>query len=260
MRPWLAPSGNTKCAVRAAQDAVVTGDSQTPLLREAAQHLTIRRYRSPNPREAILRVAGHAVAELSGLFGGGRGSSWLHRLQIVAAGGVSPAKRPGLAQIGTKNGTTVLAALGFTRAGHACPTPGYAWHVASNSEVVKAWVDACNQGDVDLALALCDPSIELVEATALPGAVTATGIDAVRRYLERFAAHWSEGEWLPEEIRESGDKVFMGARLRLRGRRSGIEVNREWIYVFTLRQGKLFSQEGFDDRADGLLAAGIKAA
>jgi len=30
--------------------------------------------------------------------------------------------------------------------------------------------------------------------------------------------------------------------------------------VFTLRQGKLFSQEGFDDRADGLLAAGIKAA
>ncbi len=131
--------------------------------------------------------------------------------------------------------------------------------MAGNLEVVKAWVDACNRGDVEAALGLCDSSIELVEATALPGAVTATGTDAVRRYLERFAAHWSEGEWLPEEFEESGDKVFMRASLKLRGRRSGIEVDREWIYVFTLRDGKLISQEGFDERADGLRAAGIQA-
>lgn len=132
--------------------------------------------------------------------------------------------------------------------------------MASNLEVVKAWVDACNRGDVDAALGLCDESIELVEATALPGAVTATGSDAVRRYLERFAAHWSEGEWLPEEFQESGDKVFMRARLKLRGRRSGIEVDREWFYVFTVREGKLVSQEGFDERADGLRAAGMPVA
>jgi ketosteroid isomerase-like protein len=131
--------------------------------------------------------------------------------------------------------------------------------VAGNLEAVKAWVDACNRGDVEAALGLCDSSIQLVEATALPGAVTATGTDAVRRYLERFAAHWSEGEWLPEEFEESGDKVFMRASLKLRGRRSGIEVDREWIYVFTLRDGKLISQEGFDQRADGLRAAGIEA-
>jgi ketosteroid isomerase-like protein len=132
--------------------------------------------------------------------------------------------------------------------------------VASNLEVVNAWVDACNRGDVDAALGLCDASIELVEATALPGAVTATGPDAVRRYLERFTAHWSEGEWLPEEFQESGDKVLMRARLQLRGRRSGIEVDREWFYVFTLREGKLVSQEGFDERADGLRAAGMPTA
>jgi ketosteroid isomerase-like protein len=100
----------------------------------------------------------------------------------------------------------------------------------------------------------------LVEAEALPGAVRATGIDAVRRYLERFSAHWSEAQWLPQEFFESGDKVFMRARLRLRGRRSGIEVDREWFYVFTLRHGKLIRQDGFDDRADGLRAAGIKTA
>jgi ketosteroid isomerase-like protein len=130
--------------------------------------------------------------------------------------------------------------------------------VASSLEVVKAWVDACNRGDADAALGLCDPSIELVEAKTLPGAVTAVGAEAVRRYLERFTAHWSEGEWLPEEFHESGEKVFMRARLRLRGRRSGIEVDREWNYVFTVRHGKLTSQEGFDERVDGLRAAGIE--
>ena len=123
--------------------------------------------------------------------------------------------------------------------------------------MVKAWVDACNQGDIDAALALCDPSMELIEATTLPGAVTARGAEAVRRYLERFAAHWSGGEWLPQEFAMSGDKVFVRARLRLRGRRSGIEVDREWIYVFTVRDGKLLSQEGFDERAEGLRAAGL---
>lgn len=132
--------------------------------------------------------------------------------------------------------------------------------MSTNLEVVKAWVDSCNKGDADAAVALCHPSMELVEAKALPGAVTATGVEAVRRYLERFSAHWSEVEWLPEEFLESGDKVFMRARLKLRGRRSGIEVDREWIYVFTVRQGRLSRQEGFDDRAEGLQAAGVGAA
>lgn len=131
--------------------------------------------------------------------------------------------------------------------------------MASNLELVKAWVDACNRGDVDAALALCDSEVELIESKALPGAVDAIGAAAVRRYLERFTVHWSEGEWLPEEFVEADDKVFMRARLRLRGRRSGIEVDREWIYVFTVRDGKLLRQEGFDGREDGLRAAGIEA-
>ena len=127
----------------------------------------------------------------------------------------------------------------------------------ANLEVVKAWVDACNDQDADAALALCDPEVELIESRALPGAVDAVGAAEVRRYLERFTTHWSEGEWLPEEFIESGDKVFMRARLRLRGRRSGIQVDREWVYVFTVRDGKLLRQEGFDGRDDALRAAGL---
>jgi ketosteroid isomerase-like protein len=131
--------------------------------------------------------------------------------------------------------------------------------VPSNLEIVKAWVAACNENNVDRALALCHPAIELIESSTLPGAITAIGAEQVRRYLERFRTHWSEGEWLPEEFLESDDKVFMRARLRMVGRRSGIEVDREWIYVFTVTDGKLIRQEGFDERSEGLRAAGIGA-
>jgi ABC-type sugar transport system ATPase subunit len=79
-----------------------------------------------------------------------------------------------------------------------------------------------------------------------------------RRYLERFQTHWSDGRWEPIELREQGDHVFMPARLRLVGRKSGIEVDRVWIYVFTLRDGKLLRQDGYDDPAEGLRAAGIE--
>lgn len=130
--------------------------------------------------------------------------------------------------------------------------------MSSNIDLVNAWVDACNVGDVDEALALCDESMELVEATALPGAVTATGLDQVRHYLERFEVHWSEGKWTPVEFREADDKVVLRARLRLVGRNSGIEVDREWIYVFTISDGKLVRQDGFENLAEGLRAAGIE--
>ena len=124
-------------------------------------------------------------------------------------------------------------------------------------EIARAWVDACDRRDVDAALALCDPAIELIEAEALPGAVTATGVEEVRRYLERFDVHWSEGNWKPLEFREAGDKVYLRARLQLIGRRSGVEVDREWSYVFTVGNGKLLKQVGFDQPGEALRSAGL---
>jgi ketosteroid isomerase-like protein len=128
----------------------------------------------------------------------------------------------------------------------------------TNLEVVQAWVQACNQRDVECALSLCSPSMELVESETLPGPVRAAGLHEVRRYLERFATHWTDGEWLAEGFLESGDNVVMMARLRLRGRKSGIEVDRHCVYLFTLRDGKLLSQQGFDGRAEALQAAGVQ--
>jgi ketosteroid isomerase-like protein len=116
--------------------------------------------------------------------------------------------------------------------------------------VVREYVDACNGDSVDRVLAILHPDVELHEATNLPGSVSAVGFDAVKHYLERFSAHWTAFRWEPLELRVEGDRALMRAKLHLEGRRSGIEVDREWLYVFTIRDGKLLRQDGFDTLAD----------
>jgi ketosteroid isomerase-like protein len=123
---------------------------------------------------------------------------------------------------------------------------------AGTEAVVRAYVDACNGSDLEAVLAMLDPDVELHESTALPGAVSAVGFDAVRHYLDRFYTHWSSFRWEPLELEIHGDQAAMRARLRLTGRESGIEVDREWWYVFAVRDGKLMTQHGFDDREAAL--------
>jgi ketosteroid isomerase-like protein len=120
--------------------------------------------------------------------------------------------------------------------------------------VARAYIDASNRGDLDAVLALLDPEVEMHEASELPGSVSAVGFDAVKRYLERFDTHWSSFNWEPLEWRFSGERALCRARLKLTGRKSGIAVDREWIYIFTVRDGKLVRQEGFDDMASATRA------
>lgn len=114
--------------------------------------------------------------------------------------------------------------------------------------VARDFVAACNAEDGERLLELLHPDVELHEAKALPGAVSAVGLDAVRHYLERFATHWRSFSWEPLEWAVDGERVMMRARLSLEGRESGIAVAREWWYVFTIRDGRLYRQDGYDDR------------
>lgn len=123
-----------------------------------------------------------------------------------------------------------------------------------NEGVVRAYVEACNGDDVDSVLSLLDPEVELHEASTLPGSVSAVGFEEVSKYLTRFNAHWSSFHWEPLELRVSGDRALMRARLELVGRKSGIEVDREWVYVFQVRDEKLHRQDGFDEMDEAVKA------
>jgi ketosteroid isomerase-like protein len=117
---------------------------------------------------------------------------------------------------------------------------------------------ACNGTDREAGLALCDPSFEMTETPALPGAATTSGLEALKRYFAGWQRNWSEWEWREEELLDiPPDKVVVMALLRLKGLRSGIWVEHRWAYLFTVRGGKLLRQDGFNTKADALEAAGV---
>jgi ketosteroid isomerase-like protein len=132
---------------------------------------------------------------------------------------------------------------------------------SENIELVRRWIDACNRADFAGALALVWPDFEMTEAAALPGAHSLTGTAALRRYFEGWLRQWSEWKWEADEIIDAPpDRVIIDARLALRGLRSSAWVERRWAYVFTFRDGRLARQDGFDNRAAALAAAGLSAA
>jgi ketosteroid isomerase-like protein len=125
-----------------------------------------------------------------------------------------------------------------------------------NVEIIRSLYDGWLQGD--MGLDKLDPDIAMEESATLPGAVSAKGIDAVRRYLERFATHWEEIRFEPQEFIDADDRVVVVARLVGRGKRSGVDVSRSWAYVWTLRGGKALRMVGFADRAEALKAVGLE--
>jgi ketosteroid isomerase-like protein len=129
-----------------------------------------------------------------------------------------------------------------------------------NVELVRAWVEAFNRGDTEASIELCDPDFELVESQTLPGAARVSGHEGLRRYERGWRRNWSDQEWRVEELIDlPPNRVLLIARLWLKGLRSGAEVERRWTYLFTVRDGKLLRQDGYDSKEEALGALGGEA-
>lgn len=132
----------------------------------------------------------------------------------------------------------------------------YVRRVSANLYLVREWISAMNAGDVEQALGLITSDFQLVESATLPGAAVASGPAGFRRYAEGWVRNWSAWELREVEMVEVPPvAVVLVADLRLRGRRSGIDVERRWVYLFSVREGKLASQIGFDEKDEALRSA-----
>jgi ketosteroid isomerase-like protein len=124
-----------------------------------------------------------------------------------------------------------------------------------NVEVVRAIYEGWLRGEAGFDK--FDPEIAMFESTTLPGAASAVGIDAVRRYVESFARHWDAIRFEPSEYIDAGDRVVVVARLVGRGKMSGVDVERTWAYVWTVRGSKVLRMDGYESRGEALEAVGL---
>jgi ketosteroid isomerase-like protein len=107
-------------------------------------------------------------------------------------------------------------------------------------------------GDRADAEEIFDPSVVINPTEEGPS----YGLDAIRDNFEHWKGAWEELEVTVEELIDAGDRVFVTAHHRGRGRGSGVQGR---LYtVYTLRDGKVLRTDEYADRAEALEAAGLQ--
>jgi len=128
-----------------------------------------------------------------------------------------------------------------------------------NMEIVRNAFAAYERGDMDAMLRLADEDIVITQVSDVPGIPAQQ--HGHRGVLEAFAV-WPE-QW--EDFRVEllriaaapAGKGIATVQNRGRGKQSGIEVDMEFSFVFTIRDAKITEWQLFVREADALEAAGL---
>ncbi len=127
-----------------------------------------------------------------------------------------------------------------------------------NVEIVRRSLEANARGDIEEMLTYVDPDGELHSAI-IGGAEghVYRGHDGFRRWYAETEATFEELRTELSEFRDLGDRVVGLGQIHARGRESGVELDSATGWVFTLRNGKILTAEGFLSPDEALKAAGL---
>jgi ketosteroid isomerase-like protein len=86
----------------------------------------------------------------------------------------------------------------------------------------------------------------------------AMGKDAVARwYADWFSRFGDDYRFAVNETRDLGDRVFLVATHHATGRASGVPVEQQTAYLYTIRRGQVSHVEMWTDREEALKAVGL---
>jgi ketosteroid isomerase-like protein len=100
---------------------------------------------------------------------------------------------------------------------------------------------------------------EYVASRDDPDAATHSGIAAVQAQYARWVEAYPDLRVEPLEVRANGDVVFVWVRFAGHGAESNIPIDMELAHVVTVKDGKIKQIAEFNDRDEGLAAAGLAA-
>jgi len=111
-------------------------------------------------------------------------------------------------------------------------------------DVARAFTDALNAGDIEAAIAVCDPEIEFHSTFAAVGGAVYRGHGGMRRWLRDMEDGWERIESTPEAFFDLGDRLLVFTRVRGRGRRSGVEAELATAHLTRVREGQVVRLPG----------------
>jgi uncharacterized protein len=128
----------------------------------------------------------------------------------------------------------------------------------ANVDFVRRGWEAYERGDLSAALETFSPDLVTYVAPPIPVAGTYQGPEG---FLQ-LTLDWAEGfdelvATAEEHIDAPGDQVVTRVRHRASGAESGVPVETDIWYVWTVRDGKTVRVDVFNDRSEALEAAGL---
>jgi uncharacterized protein len=127
-----------------------------------------------------------------------------------------------------------------------------------NVEVVREVFDAFTRGDTEGVLRLCDEDIVITQPQELPGVPPQQrGHSGMLKAFSIWPEQWDDYRIEILRIADPGDYVVVTTQQGGRGKQSGVEVEMEVTFVFTVRNGKLVEFQIFFREDQALEAAGL---
>ncbi len=128
-----------------------------------------------------------------------------------------------------------------------------------NVEFVRSGWEAYERGDLSAALETFSPDLVTYVAPPIPLAGTYRGPEGFLQLTLDWAEGFDELVATAEEyIDTPGDQVVTRVRHRASGAESGVPVETDVWYVWTVRDGKTVRADIFNDRSEALEAAGLR--
>jgi ketosteroid isomerase-like protein len=128
-----------------------------------------------------------------------------------------------------------------------------AWPVAStNAEIVQAAFDAYFRGDERAWLELAAPDIVVTQFPDQPDVRDYRGRDGLLQVMTGWIGTWDDYSIEILRARDVGGLVFVTALQRGRGKGSGVPMEGEVTFVFTVRQGAVTRWQMFHSEQEAL--------
>jgi uncharacterized protein len=122
--------------------------------------------------------------------------------------------------------------------------------------IVSEAYAAFGRGDYAGVLSRFDPEVEFSQPSGEPGGGTYRGTAGVVEAFRRWSAPWDGYRVEVEEIAERGEHVLARTRHLMRGKASGLDVEKVIFQLWTLRDGRIVRVRMYYDEHAALEAAG----
>jgi ketosteroid isomerase-like protein len=128
----------------------------------------------------------------------------------------------------------------------------------NNLRLIKEAFERWNSGDRSVSLDTIDPEIEMHTPLSSTRGAPYRGHDGFRRWIEDIDEQFETWEIRVHDWELVDDERIFGAgEIHARGRGSGVELNQELVWLFSVREGMLYRYEVFYNPEEGRRAAGL---